>query len=173
MSRREKIAVSLAGTCLVLFALLQLVVFPVSASRERLRKGIAAKKEQLVEMEAMLERYEQLGKRSRELAVVLEKRSPDFSLFSFLEANAAQSAVKERITYMKPSELSDEEMLRRSMVEMKLQAIGIEQLVEFLKRTESAENLVGIQRMVVEENSREKGTLDATLQIVSVDAVLQ
>ena len=54
---------------------------------------------------------------------------------------------------------------------MKLQAISLRQLVEFLEKVESPEHLVGIDKITIQENGKEQGTLDATLQLVSIDKV--
>lgn len=169
LNKREKLAVSIAGIGLLLFVVLQFMVFPLADKRAKLTAGLAARKKALAEMRIMQERYRELSKQSGSLVSLLAKRDAGFSLFSFLEKNAADSEVKEHIAYMKPSESTGNEQFKQSLVEMKLQAISLKQLVEFLEKTESPENLVGINKITIQENNKEDATLDVTLQLVSVD----
>jgi len=169
LNKREKIAVSIGGLSLLLFIVLQFIVFPLADKRAKLVKGVALREKEVVEMRIMQERYRELSKQSGSLTSLLAQRDAGFSLFSFLEKNAADSQVKEHIAYMKPSESPKNELFKQSLVEMKLQAISLKQLVDFLKKTESTENLVGIDKITIQENSKESATLDVTLKMVSVD----
>ena len=172
MTSREKNAVTIAGISLVLFLLVQFLFLPLLDKREKMKKNVVTRERQFEEMQQMQERYALFSQKSNSIAALLNERVSGFSLFSFLEQNAADIKVKERIAYMKPSELAADEVLKQSMVEMKLQAVSLQQLVAFLKTTESPQNLVGIKRITIQENNKEKGTLDVIMQIVSVDQVM-
>jgi general secretion pathway protein M len=54
------------------------------------------------------------------------------------------------------------------MVEMKLKAVNLKQLVAFLERVESPENIVAIKRISIQENKKEEGTLDVIMQVISL-----
>jgi general secretion pathway protein M len=171
LSKRDRMALTVGGSCLVLFLFLQLFFFPLLKSRDKLERGIATRQNGIVMMQDLAERFAQMKVQNSELASQLDKRAKDFSLFSFLEKNANAAGVKESIEYMKPSDASGDEEIKQTLVEMKLKAIGLTQLVNFLQHIESPENLVGIKRIAIQENTREKGALDVTLQVVSVDAI--
>ncbi|HHD57302.1 MAG TPA: hypothetical protein ENK89_06475 [Desulfobulbaceae bacterium] len=81
---------------------------------------------------------------------------------------ATQSKIKDHIAYMKPSSMTGEGTLRQIMVEMKLQAIGIGQLVDFLNHIESPENIVTIKRISIRENKKIEQSLDVLIQVISV-----
>jgi general secretion pathway protein M len=172
LNKREKMAVGIGGISLLLFILIQFIISPLADKRTKLIKGLAARGKALAEMRIMQERYRSLSKQSGSLVALLEKRDAGFSLFSFLEKNAADSNVKENIAYMKPSASPGNEQFKQSLVEMKLQAISLKQLVAFLELTESPENLVGIDKITIQDNTKEETTLDVTLQMVSVDQVV-
>jgi hypothetical protein len=53
------------------------------------------------------------------------------------------------------------------MVEMKLEGITLNQLVGYLYRIESAENIVSIKRISIQENKKESGYLDTILQVLT------
>lgn len=171
LSEREKIAVGIGGACLLLFVGLQFMVFPFMDNRSRLSMSLAAGEKALIDMRLMQQRYGELNQQSDSLAAILVQRDQGFSLFSFLDKNATDSQVKEHIAYMRPSESAANELYRQSLVEMKLQAVSLSQLVRFLELTESPEHLVGIDRITVQENTQEDATLDVTLRMVSIDQV--
>ena len=171
LNKRERISVAIAGVALLLFVLLQFIVFPLADKRSRLAKSLAAKEKAVLEMQSMQEQYKALSKQSGSIAAMLAQRDAGFSLFTFLEKNAADSKVKESIAYMKPSESLGNELFKQSLVEMKLQAVGLAQVVKFLELVESPKNLVGVDKITIQENTKEKATLDVTLHLVSIDQV--
>ena len=172
LSQREQWAVAAAGTALAVFVLLQFLVLPLVDRRARLEKGLAARAQAVTEMRAMQDQYRALTSRSGSLAASLGAREAGFSLFAFLEKNAEDSGVREKIAHMKPSESSGNGPFTQSLVDMKLQAVSLGQLVRFLERVESPAHLVGIDKITIQENAREKGLLDVTLQLVSIDRVV-
>lgn len=168
LTPREKKALGIAGAAVCLFVVFQFMFFPLLDIRNKLVKRLAAREKAVVEMQSLRERFLRINQRTGSLAALLGQREPGFSLFSFLEQNAAESEVKEHIAFMKPSELMGNEQLRQELVEMKLQAVDLRKLVSFLELIESPQHLVGINKITVQENTREQGTLDVTLQMASV-----
>ena len=53
------------------------------------------------------------------------------------------------------------------MVEMKLVAITLKQLTQYLHRIESPEDLRSIKRISIKQNKKEAGYLDAVLQALT------
>ena len=73
---------------------------------------------------------------------------------------------------MKDSASTCVELCHQSQGGSKLQAVRLGQLVRFLERVESPAHLVGIDKIAIQENTKEKGLLDVTLQLVSIDQVV-
>lgn len=169
LNQREKIAVAIGAAALLVFGLLQFVVFPLVDGRAKLNKRLATRETAVTEMRLLQERFQKINRKSGALVTSLADREPGFSLFSFLEQSAADSEVKELIAYMKPSEATENEQFKQSQVEMKLQAVSLEKLVRFLEQVESPERLVGVDKITIQDNTKEAGTLDVTLLMVSVD----
>jgi len=169
LNQREKIAVGIGGGALLVFIVLQFMVFPLIDGRAKLSKRLHAREKAVVEMRVLQERYQKISQKSGSLSSLLSEREPDFSLFSFLEKSAADSEVKEQIAYMKPSESMESDQFKLSQVEMKLQAVSLKKLVQFLEQVESPAQLVGIDKITIQDNTKETGTLDVTVQMVSVD----
>lgn len=169
LTGREKRMVAVAGGALVIFVLVQFVIFPLFDRHARLQKRLAVREKAMQETLLMQEQFRKLHQQSGSMAKRLEQREQGFSLFAFLERNAEESEVKEHIAYMKPSEIQGGELMTQSRVEMKLQAVSLEQLLNFLDKSEAPNNLVGIAKCTIQENTKEEGSLDATLVMISVD----
>lgn len=170
ISRRDRMVLAIGVAAVLLFLLLQFVVFPLLASRDRLKKGLAVREKAVVEMDDLQGRYRELHGKANALQEQLAGRAAGFSLFAFLEQMAAQSEVKQSIAYMKPSEsAADDGPFKEVLVEIKLQDISLKQLVDFLKLIEAPDKIVALKRISVQEGKKEKGTLDVIMQVVSLD----
>lgn len=167
LEKREKIFIGIG--CLVLLAVLgfNLVISPLLEQRSKAQRKIASKEVDLKTIQVLQEEYKKVASKVGGIADRLEQRSGDFTLFSFLEGQASTAEVREQVKYMKPSTEEGEGLLQNSVVEMKLEAVSLGKLVEFLKLVESPENVVSIDRISIQENSRGEGLLDVVMQIVT------
>ncbi len=167
LARRERYLVSLAACCIAIFLVFQFLVFPFFENRRRIQRGLKAKEKGLEEIMKLKADYQAYQKGSQNIQQALGKRKAGFTLFSFLEKAAGEAEVKARIKYMKPSVSSGTGPYKESMVEMKLEVITLPQLVGYLYRIESPDDLVSIKRISISENKKEQGYLDAILQVIT------
>jgi hypothetical protein len=148
------------------FSVLQLIIMPVLDAQSNLEKSIARKKQELVEIRMLQQDYYALKNEEGTIQARINQRGSGFSLFTFLDRQAAEAKVKKQLQYMKPSTIEGNE-LNEAMVEMKLQRITLADLVEFLRLVESEENVVFIRRFTIQESGDEQGYFDSILQIVT------
>ena len=167
LARREKYLVSAAACCIAIFFLLQLLVFPFFENRRRIQRGLKAKEKGLEEIVKLRDEYQTYQKGSQGIHQTLARRKKGFTLFSFLEEAAGKAEVKPHIKSMKPSVSSGTGPYKESMVEMKLEAITCQQLVGYLYRIESPDDLVNIKRISISQNKKGQGYLDAILQVLT------
>ena len=99
---------------------------------------------------------------------LLAKRQKGFTLFSFLEQEAAQSDIKGHIKYMKPSSSQGTGPYKESTVEMKLEGVTLKQLVGYLHRIESPRDAISIKRISITENKKKSGYIDAVLKALTM-----
>jgi len=99
----------------------------------------------------------------------MDRRSPQFSLFSYLEKEATEMQVKERVTYMKPSKTDIDDGLRESAVELKLEEVALPQLISFLGKIESVENVVIIKRVSIQLSKNHSDLLDVILNVTTFE----
>ena len=166
-ARREKYFISAAAVFIGIFCLFQFLVFPFFDTRRRVQRGVRAKKIALKEIARLSSEYNRYRRSSQDIQEVIAHRRKGFTLFSFLEGKAGDAGVKEYIKYMKPSISKETGPYRESMVEMKLEEITLSQLVGYLYRIESRDNVVSIKRISIKKNKKKPGYLDTILQIVT------
>ncbi len=167
LSKREKYFVSTALCAVVVFCLLQFIIIPFFEKRTRIETACRAKEKVFEEISVLSAEYQAYEKRSLDIRGTIERRKKGFTLFSFLEKTAGDTAVKDHIKYMKPSELQSTGTYKETMVEIKLEGITLKQLVDYLYRVEFSGNAICLKRISIKENKKESGYIDAVLQVVT------
>jgi general secretion pathway protein M len=166
LSRREKLIVAGGGCLLVLFVLVQFVITPFFERRAQLERAIKAKTAMLAEMHRMRAEVESLRAAGRISEARYGRRDKNFTLFSFLDQLAGKSGIKERVSYMKPSKTEQKgSPYKLSRVEMKLEAVTLEQLAAYLYGVEASRNMVAVSKLSVSRREQKEGLLDAILQV--------
>lgn len=179
MTGREKKAISLAAVAVLAFVFLQFLLLPMLDETRRLKKNIASQEKQLAEMRQLAAQTGPGGSQiSGQSAMVeaLNQRARDFTLFSFLEQAAASSQVKEHIEAMQPVQTQQDEgattggnSLRTQRVDVQVQGVSLGQLAHFLDLVESPQNLVAVERLIIQGGGREGAPLNASLRVQSVE----
>lgn len=166
ITRREKYAILLGGCFVLLYVVVQFVIFPFIDKRNRLERLLETQTKALVEMHLLKTEYESLNQKAEFSKTRFSKRPEGFTLFSFLDKLAGECGVKENVAYMKPSKIDQKNSeYKLSTVEMKLQGITMHQLNPFLYKVEMSENHVSVRRMSISKTSQKEGYIDVVMQI--------
>lgn len=169
LTRRERVFI-LGGTMFVLmFLVYQFGIEPFFQKKERLEQALARQRAALVEMQLLQRQYQELKADRGDILERVKRRNPDFNLFTFVEKRATAVRVKDRLTSMKPGTTSWQNGLRQSEVEVKVEAIVLSQLIDFLIEIESIENAAFVRRIVVQKSRQESGLLDALIAVVTLE----
>lgn len=167
LGTRERTIVAVGIVFILVVLVYHFLVGPYLDARKKLMSSIASTQKELVTIRQLQEEYGELRKQEGGIKANLAKRDRGFTLFTFLDAQAAAADVKKQIKYMKPSEVEGDGNLTESMVEMKLEKVDLPHLVEFLKNIESDADVVSIRRLSIQTSGEEQGMLDVILQIVT------
>ena len=169
LARREKYFVTFLGCVFLLIAAIEFVINPFLNEKKRLENGAKEKEAALEQMAVMSKEYKALKKNSEELQKIVSRRKEGVTLFAFLEKEANQVEIKGHIEYMKPSVSPGTGTYKESMVEMKLNGITLKQLVDYLYRIESPEEVITVKRISIKENTKQTGYLDVILQVLTLE----
>ncbi len=169
LQRREKMAVMLAGAALVIFLILELIIFPIIDRRTRLHSLINSQKLTLAEMQSKQEQYNALTRNTRDMENRLKRRAKNFTLFSLIDQLAGKNGIKTNIASMKPNTANlKNSPYGLSTVEMKIQALTMDQLAPFLHGIENNNNMVWIKRLSISKGGKNDSLLDVVLQVATL-----
>jgi general secretion pathway protein M len=167
LAKRERLFIALAACAVVLFILIELLIIPFFKERAHMKRTIVSKQVELRELLESSAKLKALKNNSLSLEQSLARRVKGFALFSYLEKAAGRAEVKENIKYMKPSTSKGSGDYKESTVELKIEAITLEQLVQYLYHIESKENVVYVKRISIKENKAGTGYVEAVLQVLT------
>ncbi|MDJ0783751.1 MAG: type II secretion system protein GspM [Desulfosarcinaceae bacterium] len=166
LNPREKIILGVGAAALVVFILVQFIIFPIVDRQEVLQRSVAGKLTAVQEMRSLSTEAEALKQQQNRSTQRMGRRPRGFTLFSFLDGLAGKTQLKGNIDYMKPSTTEPKgSPYKVSVVEMKLVGINMEQLVSYLYRIETSANMVEIKRLAITKTDRKAGFINAVLQV--------
>ena len=170
-SRREKISVSVAACVLFVFILVELIINPIIDKRETMQRSIKIKEASLKRMVELKAEYDVIKQKASINERQMGRRENGFTLFSFLEKLAGEAGVKDNIDYMKPtSSTIPGSTLKRTMVEVKLNGITMEQLTKYLHGIETSRNIVFVKRLSIAKKGKQDTTISAVFQAETTES---
>ena len=156
----------IAGLVFVVGAIIiQFAVFPFLDDRQRVKAAITANEKTLRELTPLGREYRALRRSSEEIRKVIEGRSTDFALFSYLEKKAAEAGLKAHIKSLNPMKPTSAGAYEETAVEIKIEKLTIRQLTDFLHTVESPEQMVRIRRMSIGKMKETPEYLAADIQV--------
>jgi general secretion pathway protein M len=166
LNRRERLVVYAGAAALIVFLILQLIIFPVFDKRAKLHAEIVYKRIALQEIHELKAEFDAITRTSQMADTEIKKRAKNFTLFSFLDSLAGESGIKQNIGYMKPStsNLKNSSYVL-STVEIKLQSITMKQMVAFLHGIEMSGEHVWVKRMSLTRDDKKEGLLNSIIQV--------
>ena len=154
LAKREKNFVIGAACFIVVFFLFKSLIIPFFEKKDRMRKGIKDREIELEEVIRLSGEYEAYKGDSQGIEQVLGRRKRGFTLRTFLQEKANEAGVIiGRINEFPSKETGP---FIESTMEVRLEAVTLKQLKEYLYRIESPEDLVSVPTISIKENKRER-----------------
>ena len=170
MNKRERYAIVLAAGVIGVFLVVTFVVEPFLNRKDRLKKNLDDKTVVLEQMRQLQSEYDTLTQKTEISKSIFSRRQKGFKLNSFLVRLAGEAGIKDRISSMKPTTRVDRNSRYKiSRVEMKLDAITLEQLTTYLYGVETSKNMVDITKISISKKDKKEGLLTAILQVETVE----
>jgi general secretion pathway protein M len=166
INQRERSILSVAGILLVLFIIVQWMIFPILDHHTQLQQKLIESKQDLNKIALLKADYKRLTTQADLAKVQIQRRDRNFSLLSFLNDIAGQTGLKNNIVNMKPSTSNRKSSsLQIESVEMKFDDVNMEQLLAFLYRIETSPNLVNIRQISITKQDRKEGVVESILEV--------
>ena len=165
LGRREKLVIVAGGVAVALLLFYRVGLGPALERLHTLDRLVAQKEREVHEMKTLRDTYLAQKNLMEEVNRSLAQRGQEFAFFSFLEDLANKAGVKNNIVYMKPALSTPGELYRESSVEMRLEGIGLQQLIRYLYDIERAPQLLRVRRMAIKPRTANADLLDVTFQV--------
>ena len=170
LNKREKYIVYGAMGVVAVILVHQFIITPFFESKNRMQRGLQRKQAMIAEMRQWQADYQTIKQSAQVSQARFAGRSKDFELYSFLNKIAAQTGIKESITSMKPTKSAQKDSAYSlSRVDMKLDSIGLEQLVDYLYAVETSENMVDITKLTITKKDKQKGLISVIMQVEAIE----
>lgn len=170
LNKREKYIVYAAAGLMAILIITQFIVTPFFDKKERMKSNLQAKITMLGEMRQWQSEYQALKKNTQISESRFVRRQKGFTLFSFLDNLAGTAGIKDRVSYMKPSKIEQKDSAYKiSRVEMKLDAVTLNQLVTYLYGIETSENMVDIKKLSITKKDKKQEFITVVMQVETVE----
>jgi hypothetical protein len=169
LTRREKYYVYIGACTVIMFFIIQFVLFPFFDVTAKMKRSVQTSENILREIRLLSSEYMALKSDSKDVEQALAVRQKDFALFSFMEQQASRAGVKTNIKNMKPSTSSTTGPYKESSVEMKMEGVTLKQLVNYLYLIESPQYLVSIKRISIRKSKSNPEYLTVLIHAITYE----
>jgi len=171
LARREKILVYLTLLLIIGIVIVQFVVFPFMAERDRLIANVRYKSNALKELFTLKHEFDIVQHKANAAKEKMARRQRNFSLYSFLEKVASEAGLKSHVEKMQDNSAKKDKdsPYKVASVEMKLKDVTLEQLSPFLYKIEKSKNNLTIGKIVIKEQTKNEGYINVSLKVMTIE----
>lgn len=170
LNKRERYTIMIGIGVLAIFLIVQFIIEPIFSRTEQKRKTLQTKSVMLEQMRQWQAEYDGLTQKANLSESHFRNRPKGFTLYAFLNQLAAEAKIKDRITNMKPTrKVQKNSPYKLSRVEMKLDAITLEQLTNYLYKVETSKNMVEVNKISISKKDKKQRLITAVLQVETVE----
>jgi general secretion pathway protein M len=129
---------------------------------------IASRQGQLEEARRLQQEYFTLQRVLTTAEKKLAGTARGFSLFSFIEDITTRTGIRENLVSMRPQTPQVQGDFKEELVEIRLERIGLEQMVKFLHAIESADTTLQVKNVRIKPRFDNRTQLDTVLIVSSL-----
>jgi len=166
LSLREQRIVLVGLFFLVCTFAYSMILGPLFDRNALLNRKIEKKQEEITEMIRLRSSVVQDRGGMDRIKRIIEQRGKEFSVFAYLEQLATKAEMKDKIIYIKPQRETPVGRFKESLVQIKLEKIGMEELIRYLYQIETSEDLLYIKNLKMKQGKQgNKAGLNVTLSV--------
>lgn len=171
LNRREKYIIYGAGCVIVLLIIIHFVITPFIENKNQMQRSLQTKKAELEEMRRLQADYNAMKEKLQLSQTSIGQREKGFTLYSFMNQLAGQAGIKDRISYMKPTNtVQKNSNYKLSRVEMKLDGVTLQQLTGYLYGIETSKNMVIVKKLSISKKEKNDSLVNVILQVETFEA---
>ncbi len=167
LTKRQQLVVSLGAGVVFLLLLVQFLLLPYLEAKQSVQQAIRTNEKTLAEMTRLAQEYRVLKQQAEKIQQVLAKRTPDFTLFSYLDKVAGAAGIKPSVKYINAMKGSISGPYEEMPVEIRLERITLKQLTDFLYLLESPQEMIRIKNIAISKMKESPEYLATQIQVVT------
>ena len=173
LTKRRKQVVIGGILCLGLLMAFQVFVKPSLSRVKTLRRVLTDKHEMLSNLQDKVKDYNALKDKIDRIHLAIENQQKDKKMLSFIEYIQKDCGLTQNVVYIAPTTSTISELYEKTNVEVKYEAVTLNQIIQFLLKIESPELLVAIKSLEIKCETQNPNLLDVVIQLVSVSKIMQ
>lgn len=170
LDRRQRSIAAFGIAFVVVVLVWVFVLSPLWEAKTKMERSIQSNSRKLAEMVRMDEAFADQEAQISRIKTVLAARR-DFTLFSYLEKKALEARVKGSIRQMSSMQGTKTASFEESLIDLKMDRLTIRQLVEFLYRVESPDEMIRIKRITIDKMKESPEYVSAQILVASYTPV--
>jgi type II secretory pathway component PulM len=167
LPKRQQYMVAAGFAAVVVGLLLQFAVLPLFDEKKRMEASLAASEKTLRVLDSLGREYLTWKQGADAVREIAARRSPDFSLFTYLEGKAGEAGIKDSVTSLTPLKVARTGGLEEQVVEIKLEKLTLHQLVRFLYLVEAPDDLITVRKASLVKMKEQPEYLASVLHVVT------
>lgn len=168
LTPRETAVVSLGAALLIATVSWLWLIEPLREHLTTLDRGIAYNQDRYRQLLSLSKTYNRLSQEIAESEKRI-RRGGDFSVLSFLEAEADRMGVRRHIVQMKPKPGLSTRFYKENQVEIRMEKISLSLLLGYLHQIESSTELLRIRELRMRPRFDNPNYLDVRFQVSSYE----
>jgi type II secretory pathway component PulM len=164
---RERLLIKVAGTIGAIFILYNLIYVPLVDLRQDMQDRVEARQRELVQVRALMRSYDRVRAdlTEAEKGTVPDK---DFSLFSVIEQSLDHSVGRTKIGSITPSDRPLPGGFQQHVVDLKLTALSLPQIVDTLYAVQSLPVPVTVSNLHIRQLSQDSYSYDVDMTCMAL-----
>lgn len=167
LNQREIIIVSAGLVFVLLLGIYFFAISPLQKKRDNYRLVIVRLEETLSDIKVLANEYKTLNLAESSLRTKVMSRSKDFAPFSYLETLARQAGLDKKIESMTPITSGGDDGRTLAEIEVKMNAVGLGELVRFIYSVETSENVLFVTNLRIKPRYLDPTDLDVSLRVAA------
>lgn len=168
LSRREKLLVVAVAVLVSAWLLFAFAVKPAIERTETLTRVISEKQDELQKLHVRSNEYIFLRDSLGNLYTKVASQEKEFELLPFLESLIRECGLARKAVKMEQHVSQLDPKYYETIVEIRLEALTLRQLVDFFWKVESSEVLAKIKSLYIKKNLTNTDLLDSVVEIHNV-----
>ena len=168
MTKREKQTIVVGVLVLAAAAIFHIFIKPSLARIKTLERVVIEKQQELGKLCNTSLQYNSISKELENIQSQISPHGEDKQILSFIERLQKECGIMKNVVYIKPVTSPLDSTYEKTTVEMKLQALTLQQLTRFLSELESSTVLLRIKSVEIKRQIQNSGLLDTVIKIITI-----